>query len=212
MLKQFGLAAVLIIVPVGIFAAVEVWLVPHPAAEQVAAAGPVLGDLSPMVAIVTDVQGLVAKGDLAGAATRITDLETAWDDAEATMRPMNPEAWGAVDGLIDTALTSLRTGAPQAEAVTAALVALQAGMAAPVADADGAVQMVAGIAVTDAGGHALPCETMIDAVRAKPADKLSPADQAKVTDLQTKATERCNADDDARADAFSAQALAILAQ
>ena len=31
-----------------------------------------------------------------------------------------------------------------------------------------------------------------------------------VSDLQAKALERCNADDDTRADAFSAQALAML--
>ena len=33
--------------------------------------------------------------------------------------------------------------------------------------------------------------------------------KAAATDLQTKATERCNADDDTRADAFAAQALAL---
>ena len=70
--------------------------------------------------------------------------------------------------------------------------------------------MVQGIAVTDAGGHALPCEVMIDAVRATPQDALSASDKAKVVDLQTKATERCNADDDQHADEFSAGALALL--
>lgn len=42
--------------------------------------------------------------------------------------------------------------------------------------------------------------------------KLSDAEKAAATDFQTKATERCNADDDQRADAFSAQALALVSK
>jgi hypothetical protein len=37
------------------------------------------------------------------------------------------------------------------------------------------------------------------------------ASAAQIADLQAKALERCNADDDRRADDFSAQALALLA-
>jgi hypothetical protein len=40
---------------------------------------------------------------------------------------------------------------------------------------------------------------------------IAAADKTAVTDFQTKGLERCNADDDARADGFSAQALALLA-
>lgn len=174
MIKQIGLAVGLIALPVGIFAAAEHWLVPHQ--MQV---GPSLGDMAPLQAIVSDVQGLAAKGDLPGAAARITDLETAWDDDQATLQPLHPTAWGGVDGLIDTALKSLRVASPDAAAVTSALAALQAGL-----DNPGGVRMVQGIAVTDAGGHALPCEGMIDAVRAKSQGA------AKVTDLLAKATER----------------------
>jgi hypothetical protein len=39
---------------------------------------------------------------------------------------------------------------------------------------------------------------------------LSDADAAKVKQLEDKGIERCNADDDARADEFFAQALTIL--
>lgn len=209
MIKQIGLAVGLIALPVGLFAGVEHWMVPGQAVAGVV--GPSMGDMAPLKAIVTDVQGLVGKGDLPGAAARITDLETAWDDDQAVMQALNPVAWGGVDGLIDTSLKSLRAGSPDAAKVTAALVALQAGLDNPGGSAgSGGVVMVQGIAVTDAGGHALPCEVMIDAVRGKAAGGLSEADKATVTDLAAKATERCNADDDQHADAFSAAALALL--
>ena len=87
--------------------------------------------MTPLQAIVSDVQGLAAKGDLPGAAARITDLETAWDDDQATLQPLNPTARGGVDGLIDTALKSLRVASPDAAAVTSALAALQAGLDNP---------------------------------------------------------------------------------
>lgn len=71
---------------------------------------------------------------------------------------------------------------------------------------------VSGIAVTDDAGRALPCEVMLTALSdGMTTATLSDADMAAVTGFQTKALERCNADDDARADGFSAQALVILA-
>ena len=73
--------------------------------------------------------------------------------------------------------------------------------------------LVAGIAVTDANGRALPCEVMLKSVTDGLASaKLSDAENSAVVDLQTKATERCNADDDQHADTFSAQALALVSK
>ena len=71
--------------------------------------------------------------------------------------------------------------------------------------------MVGGIAVTDGSGRALPCEVMLkDVAAAIASTTLAAAEKATATDLQTKALERCNADDDSRADEFSAQALVLL--
>ena len=210
-LRQTGLAVGLIALPVALFAAAEYWLIPHRVAATTA--GPSLGDMAPLKTIVADVQAILSKGDLQGAAVRITDLETAWDDTENTMRPLNPTAWGGVDGLIDASLRSLRTASPDVAAVTAALTALQAGLDNPAGSVGtGGIQMVQGIAVTDEAGHFLPCEAMITAVRAKPQDSISAGEKANVTDLLTKATERCNADDDGHANSFSAAALALLAK
>lgn len=57
----------------------------------------------------------------------------------------------------------------------------------------------------------VPCEDALKDLRAAEATaKLSDADKAKVAELETKGVERCNADDDKRADDFFAQAMKIL--
>ena len=203
-MRNLLLSMALIAVPVAGFAAVELWLLPAPATQS-ASAG--LGDLAPFAAIVTDTQTIAATGDLAAAQSRITDLETAWDEAASTLRAADTNAWGVVDTAIDDALSALRNGIPSPVEVTDTLAALQETLAGPMAAVVTGAQILNGIAVTDDTGHALPCEGMIKDVAAALAGKTP---TPEVADFQTRALERCNADDDTRANAFSAQALALL--
>ena len=69
------------------------------------------------------------------------------------------------------------------------------------------------ITVTDENGRPLPCDDMLATLAASLTTTTAPdADKISAVDFQTKALERCNADDDTRADAFSAQALALLSR
>ncbi|WP_412743789.1 hypothetical protein [Krasilnikovia sp. MM14-A1004] len=83
-----------------------------------------LGDLTSFARIVTDVKGKVAKNDLAGGRTRIKDLEVAWDDAEAGLKPRDSGKWHQLDDQIDAALTALRAGSPSPSDCSAALATL----------------------------------------------------------------------------------------
>ncbi len=205
-MKQFFLAAFLIALPVGMFTAAQLYLLPRAIAADAS-----LGDLSALKAIVTDTQAIAASGDLIKAGKRLTDFETAWDEAEATLRPMNKVAWGNVDDAADEALHALRKSPDPANAGKT-LAALAAALDNPLggAAAAGGVTRVAGIAVSDETGRPLACEDMIKSVAAAiGGGRISAANKAAAAELQSKAMERCNADDDAHADEFSAEALAL---
>nr|WP_316655208.1 hypothetical protein [uncultured Gellertiella sp.] len=64
---------------------------------------------------------------------------------------------------------------------------------------------------TQAFAGVQPCEDALRDLRAaKATAKLSDADVKTVEDLEAKVVERCNADDDKRADKFAAEAMKVL--
>ena len=66
-------------------------------------------------------------------------------------------------------------------------------------------------ATTFAHAAVTPCEDMLKDLRAtQAAAKLTDADAAQVKTLEDKGIERCNADDDKRADDFFAQAMKLM--
>jgi hypothetical protein len=62
--------------------------------------------------ITQDTLSLVDSGDQSGAQSRISDLETAWDDDQATLQPKDCQAWTFVDQRIDPALSAVRDSSP----------------------------------------------------------------------------------------------------
>ena len=90
-----------------------------------------LGDLSSFRAIAADTLAIVNTGKLTRAKARIKDLETSWDNAEARLRPRNPEQWRIIDKSIDAALTQVRADTPQPAAAKDALQNLLAVMDRP---------------------------------------------------------------------------------
>lgn len=125
-MRQIFLAVALVAAPVAAFTSFELFYAHNASAQK---AG--LGDLSSFKAIVADVQALAAKGDLPAAAKRITDYETAWDQAETALRPLNSSEWNNVDAASDAALKALRQPTPSADKVNKTLAALMATLNNP---------------------------------------------------------------------------------
>lgn len=127
-MKQLLLAIVLILVPIGAFTAFHLATAPSAAS---AASKQGLGDLASLKTIVADVQADVEKGDMAAAATRMTDYEGAWDQGETAIRPLNAEYWGHVDAASDGAIKALREPHPSPDKARKTLAALMASLNDP---------------------------------------------------------------------------------
>lgn len=215
-MKNLILSAVLIALPVGLFAATYHFTAATPMATVQAADGPSLGDMTAFKTIVSDVQTLLTTGDLIAAEHRVTDFETAWDEAQKNLRPINTLYWGNIDISADAALKALRVTKPDLAIVTTTLADLEAELLDPSrqpagSDATANSGNVTGITTTDANGRPLPCEVMLETFRSNlVAARLTDEQRQAVTTLQDKGTERCNADDDKRADDFFAQGLALM--
>lgn len=120
-MRQIFLAVALIVAPVVAFTGFELLYANNAPAKTTD-----LGDLSLFKTIIADVQALAAKGDLTAAAKRITDYETAWDQAETAIRPLNQTYWNNIDAASDAALKALRQPTPSADKVNKTLAALMA--------------------------------------------------------------------------------------
>ncbi|WP_377267751.1 hypothetical protein [Peterkaempfera sp. SMS 1(5)a] len=78
------------------------------------------GEIAKFRTIAADTLAKLNSGDQAAATTRVTDLETAWDDSQPTLEPKNEQAWHFLDNEIDHVLTALRAPNPdKATEVTA---------------------------------------------------------------------------------------------
>ena len=71
-----------------------------------------LGDLSSFKAIAGDMLKKVNANDMSGAKSGADDLEAAWDNAQARLKPMNEAKWTELDSAIDDVLTKVRAGQP----------------------------------------------------------------------------------------------------
>lgn len=101
---------------------------PHatPASEEETSSAPTATTLAPGQAtahfppvvvakfrtITQDTLAKVRAGDQTSAAARITDLESLWDDDQATLQPMDPTAWDYLDRGIDDVLKAVRATNP----------------------------------------------------------------------------------------------------
>ena len=86
--------------------------------------------MTEFTSITQDTLDMLDAGSQSQATARVKDLETAWDNAEATLKRRNPDAWHAVDDKIDIVLRELRSTNPNATTEAAALKALLTQMGA----------------------------------------------------------------------------------
>lgn len=71
--------------------------------------------------ITADTLARLNAGHQGAATTRVTDLETAWDDAQPTLEPKSEQSWHFLDSEIDQVLKALRAPNPDKAAEVKAL-------------------------------------------------------------------------------------------
>ncbi|MFF2191823.1 hypothetical protein [Streptomyces sp. NPDC058157] len=69
-------------------------------------------DIAEFRTITADTLAKVDSGDQRAATSRVTDLETAWDDDQSTLEPKSAKAWDFLDGQIDQVLRAVRAPHP----------------------------------------------------------------------------------------------------
>ena len=85
-------------------------------------------EVSKFRVVVADTLGKVQAGDQAGATARIKDLETAWDDDQPTLQPLDDSGWTVLDGQIDKVLKALRANDPDPATETQTLTTLMTSL------------------------------------------------------------------------------------
>ena len=85
-------------------------------------------DVAGFRAITQDTLAKVNVGDQSGARTRIADLETSWDQAQARLQGTDPDAWSTLDQQIDAVLKSIRTSSPNVDTEKQSLTTLLASL------------------------------------------------------------------------------------
>jgi uncharacterized membrane-anchored protein len=81
-------------------------------------------DVAKFRTIAADSLTEVQAGDQTAATARIKDLETAWDDDQSKLQPMDDTSWTVLDGQIDRVLKALRAGNPDPATETKTLTTL----------------------------------------------------------------------------------------
>ncbi|OCB50977.1 hypothetical protein A5722_32420 [Mycobacterium vulneris] len=85
-------------------------------------------DIAVFRTIAQDTLAKVQAGDQSAATLRVKDLETAWDERQDTLQPMDAAAWTALDGQIDSVLTAMRSAQPDPETEARSLGTLLASL------------------------------------------------------------------------------------
>lgn len=78
-------------------------------------------DVQNFKAITSDTLAFITANDQTAAKARVTDLETAWDDAQPALSAANCRTWTYVDQQIDPVLTAVRAGSPDLAAETTSI-------------------------------------------------------------------------------------------